>query len=74
MKKQLCVLLGLGLLLVGASASAQTVNMKVNVPFNFIVNGATLPSGEYNIQGLGTAGNAMSIVRLQEVVLVAALR
>ncbi len=62
MKKQLCVLLGLGLLLVGASASAQTVNMKVNVPFNFIVNGATLPSGEYNIQGLGTAGNAMSIV------------
>ncbi len=38
MKKQLFVLLGLGLLLVGASASAQTVNMKVNVPFNFIVS------------------------------------
>ena len=61
MKKQLFVLLGLGLLLVGASASAQTVNMKVNVPFNFIVSGGTLPSGEYTIQGLGTAGNAMSI-------------
>src|SRR5260370_35476712 len=63
MKKQLFVLLGLGLLLVGASASAQTVNMKVNVPFNFIVSGGTLPSGEYTIQGLGTAGNAMSIRR-----------
>jgi hypothetical protein len=62
MKKQLFVLLGLGLLLVGASASAQTVNMKVNVPFNFIVSGATLPSGEYTIQGLGTSGNAISIV------------
>ncbi len=61
MKKQLFVLLGLGLLLVGASASAQTVNMKVNVPFNFIVSGGTLPNGEYTIQGLGTSGNAISI-------------
>jgi len=61
MKKQLFVLLGLGLLLVGASASAQTVNMKVNVPFNFIVSGGTLPNGEHTIQGLGTSGNAISI-------------
>jgi len=61
MKKQLFVLLGLGLLLVGASASAQTVNMKVNVPFNFIVSGGTLPNGEYTIQGLGTSGNGISI-------------
>jgi hypothetical protein len=61
MKKRLFVLLSLGLLLLGASAYAQTVNMKVSVPFNFIVSGATLPSGQYTIQGLGTAGNAMSI-------------
>ena len=61
MKKQLFVLLGLGLLLVSASASAQTVNMKVNVPFNFIVSGGTLPNGEYTIQGLGNSGNAISI-------------
>jgi len=61
MKKQLFVLIGLGLLLVSASASAQTVNMKVNVPFNFIVSGGTLPNGEYTIQGLGTSGNAISI-------------
>ena len=61
MKKQLFVLLSLGLLLSGASAYAQTVNMKVNVPFSFIVNKATLPSGHYTIQSLGTAGNAISI-------------
>ncbi len=61
MKKKLFVLLSLGLLLVGAAAYAQTVNMRVNVPFSFIVSGATLPSGQYTIQGLGTAGNAMSI-------------
>ena len=61
MKKQLFVLLGLGLLLSGVSAYAQTVNMKVNVPFNFIANGATLPSGQYMIKSLGTAGNVISI-------------
>ena len=52
MKKQLFVLLGLGLL-VGMSAYAQTVNLKADVPFNFIIRGATLPAGEYTIQGLG---------------------
>jgi|SRR6266566_3265108 len=61
MKKQLFVLLSLGMLLSGASAYAQTVNMKVNVPFNFIVGGATLPSGQYTIKDFGTAGNAISI-------------
>ena len=52
MKKQLFVLLGLGLL-VGMSAYAQTVNLKADVPFNFIIRGATLPAGEYTIKGLG---------------------
>ena len=59
MKKQLS-LLGLGLLLVTALAYAKTVNMKVNIPFNFVVGGATLPSGEYTVQGL-SLGNAISI-------------
>jgi len=59
MKKQMS-LLGLGLLLVTALASAETVNMKVNIPFNFVVGGATLPSGEYTVQGL-SLGNAISI-------------
>ena len=52
MKKQRFVLLGLGLL-VGMSAYAQTVNLKADVPFDFIIRGATLPAGEYTIQGLG---------------------
>ena len=60
MKKQLFVLLGLGLL-ASASAYAQTVNMKVNVPFNFIVSGATLPSGQYTIKDFGATGNVISI-------------
>ena len=64
MKKQLS-LLGLGLLLVTALAYAKTVNMKVNVPFNFVVGGATMPSGEYTVQGLGL-GNAISIRRLDQ--------
>jgi hypothetical protein len=37
MKKQLFTLLGLGLLFATASAYAQTVALKANVPFNFIV-------------------------------------
>ena len=59
MKKQVFVLLGLGLL-VGMSAYAQTVNLKADVPFNFIVTGATLPAGEYTIKGLEN-GQTMSI-------------
>ena len=60
MKKQLFVLLGLGLL-VGMSAYAQTVNLKADVPFNFIIRGATLPAGEYTIQGLGGDGSAIAV-------------
>ena len=59
MKKQI-LLLGLSLLLIGTVAYAQDLNMKVNVPFDFVVNGATLPSGEYSVQRLGI-GNAISI-------------
>src|SRR4029077_11244120 len=59
MKKQLFVLLGLGLL-VATSAYAQTVNLKADVPFNFIISGATLPAGEYTMREMG-AGSAIAI-------------
>jgi hypothetical protein len=59
MKKQ-TLLLGLSLLLIGTVAYARDFNLKVNVPFDFVVNGATLPSGEYSVQGLAV-GNAISI-------------
>ena len=61
MKKQLLALVGLGLLLATASASAQTVRLKANIPFNFIVNKAELPAGEYTLQSLGSSDTAMLI-------------
>lgn len=61
MKNQLFALIGLGLLLATASASAQTGLVKANVPFNFIVNKTEMPAGQYRIQPLGLTGVAMSI-------------
>jgi hypothetical protein len=61
MKNQLFALIGLGLLLATASAYAQTGVVKANVPFNFIVDKAELPAGQYTIQTLGTTGSAMTI-------------
>jgi len=52
-QKLLVIALALPLLMT-AAASAQIVHMKVTVPFNFIVIGATLPAGEYEIQSTGT--------------------
>ena len=60
MKKQLN-LLGLGLLLMSALAYADTVTMKVNIPFSFNVGKATMPAGEYSVRGLGPEGNVISI-------------
>ena len=42
----------LALMMVGESM-AQTIRMKANVPFDFIVNGSSLPAGEYTIQSFG---------------------
>jgi hypothetical protein len=50
MKKQLLALLGLGLLRATASAYAQSTKLKATVPFNFVVTGGTLLSGEYTIR------------------------
>ena len=58
MKKQLLALVGLGLLLATVSASAQTVPLKANIPFNFIVNKAELPAGEYTLKSLGSSDTA----------------
>jgi hypothetical protein len=61
MKKQLFTLLGLGLMLASAAAYSQTVNMKVNIPFKFVVRDAALPSGEYTIATLAGSSDAISI-------------
>lgn len=49
MKKQLFLLLGLGLLLATISAYAQSTSLKVNIPFNFLASESALPSGEYEL-------------------------
>jgi hypothetical protein len=60
MKKNLIAVLTLGLLL-AAPALAQTASMKVNVPFDFVVNGKTLPAGEYRVDGLSTSTSTIAI-------------
>jgi hypothetical protein len=51
-------------LLITATASAQTVHMRVTVPFNFIVAGSKLPAGEYDIQSFGTDEKLLAIHNL----------
>jgi hypothetical protein len=55
MKKQLFAVAILGLLMTAVSAYAQTIRMKADVPFNFIVDRATLPAGAYTIESAGVA-------------------
>jgi hypothetical protein len=61
MKKQLVTLLGLGLLLATVTASAQSMRLKADVPFDFVVGGKTLPSGEYTIRSLNGGNQILSI-------------
>ena len=61
MKKQLLVVLSLGLLLATASAYAQEELVVANVPFDFTINGKTLPAGEYVISSVGTSNTVLSI-------------
>jgi hypothetical protein len=43
-------------LLVTTAASAQTIQVKTDIPFSFIINGATLPAGEYLVRSQGVGG------------------
>ena len=66
MKKHLFALLGLGLLLASAPVYAQTINLKADVPFDFVVNGHTLPSGEYTIRPANSSGRVLSLSGAEE--------
>jgi len=61
--KMLFALLGLGLLLATASANAQTINLKADIPFNFVVAAGTLPSGEYTIRSEPNSERALALSR-----------
>ena len=62
MKRQLlrmvCVL---ALVLVGG-ACAQTISMKTDIPFDFIVNGGTLPAGQYVVESFGASSSPVLLV------------
>jgi hypothetical protein len=63
MKKQMMTLVGvLSLLFVAGSAFAQTVHVRSNVPFNFIVEKATLPAGEYDVRTLFDGGDKILVL------------
>ena len=62
MKKQLLtVATVLSLLLVAASAFAQTGTVRANIPFKFVVSKQTLPAGEYTLSKMGQAGAVTAI-------------
>jgi len=61
MKKNFLLFAATLALAVTTVASAQTIKVKVNVPFNFIVNRATLPAGEYLVQSVDDAGKVLAI-------------
>jgi hypothetical protein len=48
-------------LLVTTAASAQTIGLKVSVPFSFIVNRSTLPAGEYSVRSVDDQGRVLAI-------------
>jgi hypothetical protein len=57
MKKQILILVSvLSLLLAAGSAFAQAQQIKFEVPFNFIVDGAQMPAGTYLIRNVGMGG------------------
>lgn len=63
MKKQLLSFVALGLLFVTASASAQTVKIKADIPFDFVVNQQLLPKGEYTVESFGTPSSGTLVLR-----------
>lgn len=64
MKKHALTLIGvLSLLMAAGSAYAQTIHVKGDIPFSFIVNKATLPAGQYDFKSLGLSDGKVILVR-----------
>ena len=63
MRRQIVSLVGVfGLLLVAACANAQSLNVKANVPFDFVVDKDTLPAGDYSIRSINDATGGRTLV------------
>jgi len=62
MKRHVLVVFGLmTLLALGTSAFAQTIQMKANIPFDFVVGNKALPAGEYVVKSAGISSQALVI-------------
>jgi hypothetical protein len=59
-KKLVVLAMGLALLMT-AAAHAQTIHLKVNVPFSFTAGGVTLPAGNYDVLSEGNGDKVLSI-------------
>ena len=59
MKKTLMLFAAALALFVTTAASAQTIHMKADIPFGFILNGATLPAGEYSVTSMDVRGQVL---------------
>ena len=62
MKRQIVSMFGvLGLLLVAACANAQSIQVTANVPFDFVVDKATLPAGDYSLDAISSNSKALAV-------------
>jgi len=61
MKKNFLLLAAALALLVTTGASAQTINLKANVPFSFVVDRTTLPAGEYSVESIANSEGVLTI-------------
>jgi len=62
--KRFIVFLSMATMLValGAPLSAQSLNLKANVPFEFMVSGQSMPAGDYTVAPVTTLGS--TIIRI----------
>lgn len=61
MKALRSIALGFGLLLTTAAVNAQGVNLRANIPFDFVAGNQNLPAGEYVVQPGVTSGGILTI-------------
>jgi len=65
MKKTFVLFAAALALFMTTAASAQTIHMNADIPFSFILNGATLPPGQYALTSMDVRGQVLSISDLK---------
>lgn len=57
------VAFGSGLLFTAFSLQAQEIRAAANIPFDFVVQGRTLPADHYTVQAIGSGGGETDLFR-----------